>query len=317
MMTITGIHHVTAIVDDAQQNVDFYADLLGLRLIKRTVNFDAPDTYHLYFGDELGRPGTIMTFFPWAGAARGSNGSGQMSATAFAIPQASLDYWLARLSNRGIRHADPAQRFGHDVVSLYDPAGLLLELVARPDVAERQGWQGGGVPAEHAIRGFDGATLTLGNSAASSDLLTEVMGFRELGSEGNRTRYALGTGEAGTLVDIVSRPDLPFGRIGAGSVHHIAWRVPDDAHELTWQQKLRSYGVQVTEVRDRQYFHSIYFQEPGGVLFEIATDNPGFTLDETPEQLGQALNLPPWLESQRTMIERMLPPLTVPTPQQD
>lgn len=309
---MAGIHHLTAIVDDPQQNVDFYTDLLGLRLVKQTVNFDDPYTYHLYFGDELGRPGTIMTFFPWQHARHGTTGSGQISAMALSIPPDAVGYWLERLATLGVRFADPVTRFGQQVVALYDPAGLLLELVTQPDVVAQPGWAGGSVPAEHAIRGIAGVTLTLARHDYTAALLTEVLGFRPVGNEENRWRYATGNGGSGTLVDILVRPDLPYGMMGVGSVHHVAWRAADDAQQAEWQHLLREHGVDVTPVRDRQYFRSIYFREPGGVLFEIATDAPGFAIDEAPEQLGTRLMLPPWLEGQRATIERKLQPLRLP-----
>jgi glyoxalase family protein len=309
-MRLAGIHHITAMVDDPQHNVDFYADVLGLRLVKQTVNFDDPSTYHLYFGDELGRPGTILTFFPWPHLRRGTHGSGQISAIALAIPADSLSYWVQRLEQYGIRAGDPAPRLGQQVIPFYDPAGLLLELVAQPDGAERSGWQDGPVPAEHAIRDIAGVTLTLARREPTAALLTDVLGMEHSASEEHRFRYVMGDGR--TTVDIVHRPDLPYGQMGAGSVHHVAWRTPDDDQQQVWQRTLRQHGVDVTSVRDRQYFHSIYFREPGGTLFEIATDTPGMTTDETPEQLGTGLKLPPWLETQRAQIERLLPPIVHP-----
>jgi glyoxalase family protein len=304
-----GLHHVTAIVDDPQQNVTFYRDVLGLRMIKQTVNFDDPSTYHLYFGDETGSPGSILTFFPWVGIRRASRGSGQISAIALAVPEAALPYWSERLASYGIRASDPVRRFGQPVISLYDPAGLLLELVAQPAAAERPAWTRGPVPAEHAIRGMAGITLTSARPAQTAAALREALGFRETASEGNRTRYLVGAGSAEAQIDVEQRPDLPYGQMGAGSVHHVAWRVADDAQQRDWQHHLRHSGLNVTPVRDRQYFHSIYFPEPGGALFEIATDGPGFAIDEPVEQLGTRLMLPPWYEERRANIERILPPL--------
>jgi glyoxalase family protein len=310
---LTGIHHVTAMVDDPQQNVDFYAEVLGLRLIKQTVNFDDPSTYHLYFGDETGRPGTILTFFPWSFLPRGVRGSGEISAFALAIPAGAAAYWAERLTSLGIPFADPAPRFGQPVIRFEDPAGLSLELVEQPGVEQQPVWQGGGVPAEYAIRQVAAITITVARPEPTAALLTEVLGFRQVGSEGDRTRYATGDDVSGALVDVVSRSDLPRVRMGAGSVHHIAWRVADDTQQQAWQHHLLAHNVNVTPVRDRQYFHSIYFREPGGTLFEIATDTPGFAIDETPEHLGTMLKLPPWLESQRTAIQERLPALTLPT----
>jgi glyoxalase family protein len=308
---LLGLHHVTAIVNDPQENVAFYAGVLGLRLIKRTVNFDDPYTYHLYYGDEVGSPGTIMTFFPWPDAPHGSRGTGQVSAMSFAVPTGSLTYWADRLDQYGVRHSDPEERFAQPLIAFYDPSGLLLELIETPTVNDLPGWQGGPVPAQSAIRGFAGVTLDVANAAPSSRLLTEVLGFREVAQHANRTRYAVGTGLFGAHVDLVERKGVPFGRIAAGSVHHVAWRVADDAAELEWQQWLRQAGVEVTEVRDRQYFHSIYFREPGGVLYEIATDTPGFMIDEPLETLGTTLQLPSWFEPMRPQIEQRLPALDV------
>lgn len=311
---LTGIHHVTAISGDPQVNVTFYTDVLGLRMIKKTVNFDDPQTYHLYYGDDLGRPGTIMTFFPFVGIGHGTSGVGQVTATAFAIPAASLDYWTQRLTEFGITYGDPQPRFGQQVISLYDPSGLLLELVTVPDEEAGSGWQGSTVPAEHTIRAFHSATMLVVNQAPSAQLLTEVLGFQLVGNEGNRSRFALESGQHSMLVDVVERTDAPYGRMGAGTVHHIAWRVSSDEEQLAWQRVLRQHGVDVTEVRDRQYFRSIYFHEPGRVLFEIATDAPGFAVDEAPETLGTALKLPPWLEGRREHLERTLPPISPATP---
>lgn len=310
---ILGIHHVTAMVADPQQNIDFYTGVLGLRLVKQTVNFDDPYTYHLYYGDELGRPGTIVTFFPWVGIRPGSRGTGLVSALAFAVPAAALDYWAARLADHGVRASEPELRFGAQVLSFYDPAGLLLEIVAQPGVEDCPAWQGGPVPAEYALRGLAGVTLTLQTATPTATLLTERLGFRHSATAGNRTRYLISDGTTETAVDILARPDVPFGIMGSGSVHHIAWRVADAAGQLAWREHLTRHGLEVTPVRDRQYFHSIYFREPGGTLFEIATDTPGFAIDETPEQLGTMLKLPPWLESQRTAIQERLPALTLPT----
>lgn len=309
---ISGIHHITAIVADPQANVDFYTHVLGLRLVKRTVNFDDPYTYHLYYGDELGRPGTIITFFPWPGGRHGSRGTGQVSATAYAVPEGALDYWAERLTHHDVRFGGPEERFGEQVLSFYDPSGLLLEIVAQPGVEVRPVWRGGPVLPEYALRGFAGATLTVAARDPTATLLTDILGFRYVAAAGNRTRYAVGEGVAEALVDVVSRPEVPFGQIAAGSIHHIAWRVADDAQQQVWRDTLIRSGFEVTPVRDRQYFHSIYFREPGGVLFELATDNPGFAIDEPPEQLGQHLKLPPWFESRRAEIEAKLPPIMIP-----
>jgi glyoxalase family protein len=309
---IPGIHHITAIASDPQRNLDFYTRTLGLRLVKLTVNFDDPGTYHFYFGDASGRPGTILTFFPWPRAPRGRQGTGQVTTISFSIPQGALAYWQERLASEGISTALLRQRFDEQVISFPDPDGLQLELVAHPGAEARPGWAGGPVPAEYAIRGFSGATLTVDDYELTADVLTKVMGFRLTGQEGQRYRYEVGEGADLARVDLVNAPELPEGRMAAGTVHHIAWRTPSDEQQLAWRADLQQAGLQVTPVRDRQYFHSIYFYEPNGILFEIATDPPGFATDETPETLGTHLKLPPWLEPQRATLENKLPRLRLP-----
>ncbi|HEV8190969.1 MAG TPA: ring-cleaving dioxygenase [Ktedonobacterales bacterium] len=315
--TIPGIHHVTAITGDAQRNLDFYSGLLGLRLVKLTVNFDDPGSYHFYYGDALGTPGSILTFFAWPGAPRGRHGTGQTGATGFSIPRESLGYWLERLVQRGIEHEGPETRFGEKVVLFKDFDGLPLELVASNEAKERPLWQAGPVPAEHAIRGFSGVTLWEDGTARTAKLLTAMMGFHEVAKEGSVTRFATGEGGPSTYVDLRDATGFWRGSVAAGTVHHVAYRTPTDADQLNWLEELTREGLRVTPVQDRQYFHSIYFREPGGVLFEIATDLPGFATDETPEQLGTGLRLPPWFESQRAEIEQVLPPVKLPTEQQE
>lgn len=308
---IFGLHHITAIASDPQRNVDFYTTVLGLRLVKQTVNFDSPETYHLYYGDDLGRPGTILTFFPFAGAPRGHRGTGQATAISFSVATGALDYWAERLARHGVTAGKPSTRLDEEVLSFGDPDGLPLEIVARRDVDERAGWTAGPVPSEHAIKGFHGVTMWVRDDEPTARLLTELLGFRAVGREAGRVRYAAGGG-AGTWVDVVVLPDGGPGRQAAGTIHHIAWSTPDDAQQLAWRETLARHGLNVTPVRDRQYFHSIYFHEPGGVLFEIATNPPGFAIDEAPESLGTRLMLPPWLETYRARIEETLPPLRLP-----
>jgi len=308
---ITGIHHVTAMASDPQANVDFYSGALGLRLVKKTVNFDDPGTYHLYYGDEVGHPGTILTFFPWPMARRGVQGAGQATVTSFSVPQGSLGWWKDRLEGLGVPHEDPHPRFDGEVLTLLDPDGLRLELVTR-DASEDDGrapWTGGPVPAEHAVRGFDGVTLTEWNPEVTAEVLTDTLGFRPAGQQGDRFRFEAGTGPGASRVDVLASPASARGRISAGTVHHVAWRAADEADQLAWREAVEESGLGVTPVLDRQYFRSIYFREPGGVLFEIATDPPGFTRDETVESLGTALKLPPWLEPERKRIEAVLPPI--------
>ena len=313
---IPGIHHVTAIASDPQQNLDFYAGLLGLRLVKLTVNFDDPGSYHLYYGDEVGNPGTIMTFFSWSGAYQGRIGTGQTSATAFSIPDGSLGYWQERLQQKGIAVEHRGRRFDEEVLSFTDPDGLWLELVAAAVRDTRPGWNQGPVPAEHAIRGFFNATLSEQSYQNTATLLTETMGFRLVGQEGSRFRYAVGAGGAGAIVDLLHEPDAPAARMGTGTVHHIAWRAKNDAEQLAWRADVIRLGLNSSPVMDREYFHSIYFREPGGVLFEIATDEPGFAINEGVEQLGSQLMLPPWMEPQRDLIEARVLPLRLPNGKQ-
>lgn len=309
---VTGIHHVTAMADDAQKNLDFYAGILGLRMVKKTVNFDAPDVYHLYYGNETGAPGTIMTFFPFAGIMRGRHGKGQMTVTSFSAPASSLDYWLKRLKKFNINHSTPQQRLdGELFISFQDPDGLGLELVFN-QVDQRPGFTYGAIPAENAVKGFYGAELAEEGYERTAALLLESMDHRLIAEKGNRFRYSA-SGIPGDFIDIVCVPDSQRGLGGGGTIHHLAFATPDDATQLEVREKLLTKGVQVTPVLDRQYFHSIYFREPGGILFEIATNPPGFAIDEHPSKLGDALKLPPWYESSRDKIEKGLKPIQLNT----
>jgi glyoxalase family protein len=309
-MKIEGIHHVTAIAGDPQRNVDFYTDLLGLRLVKRTVNFDDPGTYHFYFGDRLGRPGTIMTFFPWARAVAGRSGSGMVGATAFSIPPSSLGYWIDRLVGLRISHNVAGGSSGGSTISLRDPDGLELELVADAEAdAVEDVWSDGPVPAESAIRSFFGVTLCVEQPDESARILTDVFGMESADAPDDRIRFRAPGEAPGRVVDI--KASDVRGRGGCGTVHHVAFRAHDDEEQRAWRELLASVGLQVTHVLDRQYFSSIYFREPGGVLFEIATDGPGFARDEPVDSLGTDLKLPAWLESRRNEIESILPPIEV------
>jgi glyoxalase family protein len=309
---ISGLHHVTAIAGAPQRNLDFYAGVLGLRLVKRTVNFDDPGTYHFYFGDAKGTPGTIMTFFPWPGAFRGRRGTGQVDATAFNIPAGSAAYWQERLKKHGVAVQKPVTRFGEEVIGLSDPDGLPLELVAANN-ASAEVWDGSTVPVEHSLRGFHGVTGLLRETAATERLLTEVMGYEAAGEENGRKRFRIaGDGHPGKFIDLLAQPGLPPANGGAGSVHHIAFRVSGDKEQAEWLEHLRGLGFHTSPVMDRTYFHSIYFREPGGVLFEIATDPPGFGLDESFEELGTHLRLPGELEPARDQIEKILEPIQLP-----
>jgi glyoxalase family protein len=307
----SGIHHVTAISGEPQRNVDFYVGLLGVRLVKRTVNFDDPGTYHLYYGDGAGSPGSIMTFFPWDGAPKGRIGAGQLTVTSFSFPASSLGYWTERLVESGIRFEKPEDRFGETVLRFPDPDGLRLELVASSD-DRREGWSEGPLPPEHAVRGFHHVTLLSTAPGSTTRLMTETLGFRQTGEAEGRTRFEAGDGGPGNTVDVANGSGFPRGTMGVGTVHHVAFRVPDEETQLELREKVAALGYNVTHVLDRNYFRSIYFREPGGVLFEIATDPPGFTADEDPERLGESLKLPPWLEPRREQLEEVLPPLSVP-----
>ncbi|MBI3976234.1 MAG: ring-cleaving dioxygenase [Armatimonadetes bacterium] len=310
--TLLGIHHVTAIAGDPQRNVEFYAGTLGLRLVKITVNFDDPGTYHLYYGDEVGHPGTILTFFPWPGAPRGRRGTGQVTVTAFAIPRGAAGYWADRLKGPGVEVEGPSERFGEPVLALRDPDGLALELIAGESTGAGAPWAGGPVEAEAAIRGFHSVTLTEAAAEATTQFVGDLMGFAPVACEGDRQRFRIsvaGASGPGGLVDVLSRPDSPRGMVAVGTVHHVAWRIAAADGQRAWRRDLDEAGVEVTPIVDRRYFHSIYFREPGGVLFEIATDPPGFTIDEPRERLGARLQLPAWLEPARAQIEERLPPL--------
>jgi glyoxalase family protein len=313
--SISGIHHITAIASDPQRNLDFYTQVLGLRLVKLTVNFDDPGTYHLYFGNRRGAPGSILTFFPWPGARRGTVGNGQVSATAFAARPKALDFWRSRLAENGIAVEDAGVRFGDPVLRFSDPDGMPLELVGTALANPDEAWPVRAVPQPYAICGFHSATLSEEGYERTAALLEQSMGLRFVGSEGNRFRYACAAfdaGDAGAIVDVVCAPDGATGRLGAGTVHHIAWRTADDAQQELWRSTLVQGGYNVSPIMDRMYFHSIYFREPGGVLFEIATDPPGFAADEPFEHLGERLTLPRWLEPQRSAVEQGLPALKLP-----
>jgi len=312
-MNITGLHHVTAIASDPQRNLDFYVELLGLRLVKRTVNFDDPGHYHFYFGDTVGTPGTILTFFPWPGSHRGIHGSGEVSATALTIPTGSAGYWLERLKLYHVAAELTPKRLGEDVVRFADPDGMLIELIEASPSDAVVPWGEAPVLAQHSIRGLHGVSARLRRSEKTAKLLTEVFGYRRAQETGNRIRFVSSAENGiGKYIDLISAPDVPIGRVAAGSVHHIAFRVSSDKEQLAWREKLVDLGYQVSPIMDRTYFHSIYFREPGGVLFELATDPPGFNQDEAVIELGTNLRLPPWMEQARPQIETILPKITVP-----
>lgn len=306
MKLITGLHHITALASDAQKNVDFYAGILGLRTVKKTINFDAPDVYHLYYGNEGGSPGTIMTFFPYPGIPKGRHGKGQLTVTSFSLSESALDYWIKRLHKFQIKHQDPQQRFDDELyLYLEDNDGLGLELVFNKR-DQRPGYSQGNIPPEFAIKGFYGITLSEEGYEKTAGLLTAQMDHVQLAEKGNRFRYSA-SGKPGDFVDVLCSPDSLRGVSGAGTIHHVAFATANDSTQLEAREKLIKAGFNVTPVLDRQYFHSIYYREPGGVLFEIATLPPGFAIDEEPAHLGEALKLPSWEEGHRKSIEKRLP----------
>lgn len=312
MPDIEGLHHVTAIAGEPQTNLNFYTGVLGLRLVKVTVNFDDPTTYHLYYGDGQGHPGTLITFFPWPGAFKGRIGTGQLTVTSFAVPGKSLPYWREHLRKRGVEFDEAISDFGEEMLFLRDPDGLQLELISSSNADPDRIWERGPVPAEHAVRGFHHITLSENGYERTASLLTETLGFKEIAKEGNRFRYAVVQGTPGTIVDLVRVPEGRSGRVAVGTVHHVAWRTATNEEQVRWRSTLTKLEYDVTPIIDRQYFHSIYFREPGGVLFEIATDPPGFATDESAEHLGTSLKLPPWLETARPELERLLPRIELP-----
>ncbi|CEG29722.1 ring-cleaving dioxygenase [Bacillus sp. B-jedd] len=303
----TGIHHITAIVGHPQENVDFYAGVLGLRLVKQTVNFDDPGTYHFYFGDKSGNPGTIITFFPWANAYKGRIGDGQVGVTAYAVPKGAMNFWQKRLNKFNTPFVI-TERFGEQYLQFEDPHGLRLEIVER-EKGEQNSWSFGGVTPEVAIKGFAGATLFSAEPGKTADLLENVLGLELVGNDGEYSRYR-SSSEIGNIVDLKTVA-TGRGRLGVGTVHHIAWRAEDDKDQLEWQNLIAANGYAVTPVQDRNYFNSIYFREQGEILFEIATDPPGFAIDETPGSLGENLKIPPKYEQMRERIEQGLLPFKV------
>ncbi|KAB2962062.1 MAG: ring-cleaving dioxygenase [Thermoanaerobaculia bacterium] len=315
MRSVTGLHHVTAISGPAQENLDFYAGVLGMRLVKKSVNQDDPGTYHLFYADAAGSPGTDLTFFPWAHLAPPRPGHGTASEVSLAVPPGTLDAWGQRLERYGVELGAITVRFGERTLPVRDPHGLALALVESTSAMARpfEPWAGSPLPAERQIRGLHGARLRERELGATTRLLTEALGFRPLASEGSWQRWAVADGGSGTWVDLAEAPGERRGAWGVGAIHHLAWRVADDAHQLEVRARVETMA-DPTPVIDRFWFRSVYFREPGGVLFELATDGPGFAVDEAPEHLGETLVLPPWLEGQRAGIERVLPSLAPPAP---
>lgn len=308
---LSGIHHVTAIAGDPQRNLDFYTEVIGLRLVKRTVNFDDAGTYHLYFGNATGAPGSILTFFPWPGVRRGVIGNGQVTASSFAVARDAVAFWRDRLRSFGIPVTEAEPRFDEPVLRFDDPDGLGLEIIGTERAQPTSAWSRADIPADHAICGFHSVTLSAEAYEGTAALLSDVMRFALIGQDGSRYRFAAPGGAAASIVDVLCAPAGPEGALGAGTVHHIAWRTPDDAQQAAWRGTLVKGGYNVSPIMDRSYFRSIYYREPGGVLFEIATDPPGFATDESVEHLGERLMLPRWLEKSRPAIEHRLAPLTL------
>ncbi|MFZ1610291.1 MAG: ring-cleaving dioxygenase [Chitinophagales bacterium] len=308
MNKILGIHHITAIAGDAQRNYDFYTKVLGFRLVKKTVNFDDPQTYHFYFGDEVGTPGTILTFFPWANVRQGKNGAGMATDIGYSVPKGSLDFWKTRFENLNINY-DTGKRFGEKYITFQDSDGLWLTLIEAKYNDERRGYETAEIKADVAIKGFHTVTLTLNNIKATADILTEIFGYKHIETEGNLTRYQTDAVENAAIVDLLEMPQAQRGLNAGGTNHHVAFRVKDEEVLMAIREKIAARGHHITEKINRDYFFSLYFREPGGVLFEIATDNPGFATDETVENLGSSLQLPDQYKAMRDEIEKGLPPL--------
>ncbi|MFD3001481.1 ring-cleaving dioxygenase [Pontibacter toksunensis] len=306
---ILGLHHITAIADRAKQNLDFYTKVLGLRLLKKTVNFDDPGTYHLYYGDEVGSPGTILTFFPYEGSRRGRVGTGMASHIGYSVPEGSFDFWIKRLQEHDVTFSQPAEKFGEQYISFKDPDGLQLELVIPKNNDTRKPWETGEVKANVATRGFHSVTLTLRSVKQTAEVLTELLGFKLLEQNGNYHRYMTDAVDNAAIIDLIEEPTANRGDGGAGTNHHIAFRVKDEETLMRFRERIAGRGLNITDKIDRNYFYSLYFREPGGVLFEIATDNPGFAIDEPVDKLGSSLLLPPQYEAHRARIEAVLPKL--------
>jgi len=309
MNKILGLHHITAIAGDAQRNYDFYTKTLGFRLVKKTVNFDDPQTYHFYFGDSVGTPGTILTFFPWKNVRQGKNGAGMATEIGYSVPEGSLEFWKARFEKEGVRHDSGSKRFGEKYIGFQDPDGLRINLIEPKHKDERKGWETDEIKAGVAIKGFHTVTLTLNHIKATAAILTEVFGYKQIEQEGHFYRYQTDVVENAAIVDLLEMPQAQRGLNAGGTNHHIAFRVRDEETLMAFREKIAARGLHITEKIDRDYFFSIYFREPGGVLFEIATDNPGFATDETVENLGSSLQLPDRYEAMRDKIEKGLPEL--------
>ncbi|MEN0053327.1 MAG: ring-cleaving dioxygenase [Mucilaginibacter sp.] len=307
--TINGIHHITAIAGGAKKNYDFYTRILGLRMVKKTVNFDDPQTYHLYYGDKVGTPGTILTFFPWKGIQSGRRGARQVTEIGYSVPEGSLDFWLKRFEDNNVIYNKPSEKFGEQYLTVLDPDGLKLELIVPKTADNRLPWETAEVKAENATRGFHSITITTNKIDATAKILTGVFGYRLLEQHVNRYRFVTDAVDNAAIVDLVEVAGEMAGHVAGGSVHHVAFRVKNEAVLMEYREKIASLGLHITDKIDRNYFYSLYFREPGGVLFELATDNPGFSVDEPVEQLGQGLKLPAQYENMREDLEKSLPSL--------
>ncbi len=306
---ILGLHHITAIAGEAKRNYNFYTNVLGLRLVKKTVNFDDPYTYHFYYGDKVGTPGSILTFFPWEGMQAGRRGTRQVTEIGYSVPQNSLDFWLKRFEEHNVIYNKVSEKFGEQYLTFLDPDGLKFELITSKNDDQRLPWETGEISAEHALKGFHNVTITTNKMEATAKVLTDIFGYKLLESHVNRHRFVTDAVETANIVDLVEAPGESVGHVAAGSVHHVAFRVKDDKVLMAFRDKVVAAGLSITEKIDRNYFYSLYFREPGGVLFEIATDNPGFAIDETIEELGTGLKLPAQYESNREDISKRLPKL--------
>jgi glyoxalase family protein len=307
---ILGLHHITAIAGSAQRNFDFYTKVFGLRMVKKTVNFDDPDTYHFYYGNETGTPGTILTFFPWEGIGKGYAGTGMATEIGYSVPENSLDFWENRFKENGIAVSERTERFGETLLPFNDPDGLNIALIVPSVKDQRKPWETPEVNAVAATKGFHSVTLTLAKIDATAKILTDILGYRMVIQQDSRYRFITDAVKEASIIDLVEQPGGPRGRGAAGTNHHIAFRVADDNIQMSYREKVLEAGLNITPKIDRDYFFSLYFREPGGVLFEIATDNPGFTVDEPVAELGSSLKLPKQYEPRRAEIEKHLPSLT-------
>ncbi|HEV2830982.1 MAG TPA: ring-cleaving dioxygenase [Hanamia sp.] len=303
---ILGLHHITAIAGNAKRNLDFYTKVLGQRLVKKTVNFDDPGTYHFYFGDETGTPGSILTFFPWEGIGKGHTGTGMATGIGYSVPKDSLEFWAQRFKQFNVKHEEIAEKFGEKYLHFQDPNGLKIDFIVSNNEDKRKSWQTDEVNAAVATRGFHSVTLTLKDVTPTASILTDIMGYQLLRQEGNLYRFVTDAIDNASIVDILEAPNLPAGINAAGTNHHVAFRIKDENIQMEFREKILSKGLNITPKIDRDYFFSMYFREPGGVLFELATENPGFTRDEALSELGTHLKLPKQYESARGEIEKVL-----------